>query len=202
MSKENANSKKEEILKAKQAQTPKTAPKEAKAETEKAKEPETVKETAAQKKVRLAAEKAAKAEAKKKEREDKAAKKKAEKELAKANKPPGVIASILEAVKATEGTKTPTTIEEVHSFLVARFPDRTPDSMMKTVKAQLGGKVQPTRMEKERKVVFEIGNVTEEVEEEVTVGEGDAARKEMVKKTIQTKVKTYLYKGEVMPDLN
>jgi len=38
--------------------------------------------------------------------------------------------------------------------LAERFPDRDKDAMLKTVKAQLGGKKSPCRMEKEKNVKF------------------------------------------------
>lgn len=155
---------------------------------------EQAKETPAEKKARVTKERAeakeakeqAKAEAKaeKAKEREKAKEAKAEaKAKAKANKPPGVIASILDAVKEA---KSPITQEEVLGFLQKRFPDRDTTSMLKTVRAQLGGKAQPTRMEKEKSVEFEITFVTKEVEDK----EGNVT-------TENTKIKKYLYVGEV-----
>jgi len=119
---------------------------------------EAVKETAADKKVRIAAEKAA-AKAEKTAARD--AKKAAKVEAAaekKANKKPGVIASILVCI---QNSKTPVSQAQILDYLVVTFPDREKDSMHKTVRAQLGGKSQPTRMEKEKGVEFTITAIEE-----------------------------------------
>lgn len=66
---------------------------------------------------------------------------------------PGIIASILEFISASKGIQIP----EIHKKLIARFADhRNPDAMMKTIKAQIAGKKRPCRMEKEKKVTFNI----------------------------------------------
>ncbi|MEA3420780.1 MAG: hypothetical protein U9Q97_03780, partial [Acidobacteriota bacterium] len=66
---------------------------------------------------------------------------------------PGVIASILEFIK---DSKEGITVLQIQEKLVARFADRKPEAMLKTVKAQVAGKKRPLRMEKEKKVTFEI----------------------------------------------
>lgn len=65
----------------------------------------------------------------------------------------GVIASILEFISAS---KKGITILEIHKGLIARFADRDEEAMLKTIKAQISGKKSPCRMEKEKKVTFEI----------------------------------------------
>ena len=159
-----------------------------KEENAKEQDAQTVKETAAEKKARIAAERKDAKEAKAKERAEAKAEKERLKAEAKANKPPGIIASILEFVKAS---KTPISQESIHVALVDRFPDKDPAGMMKTVKAQLGGKSQPTRMEKEKGVEFEITFV--QVEETIKGKDGEADQVQMV----DSKEKLYLYKGEV-----
>lgn len=153
------------------------------AEAQTTKAPKLNKEQIAEAKAK---EKAEKAEAKAKEKEDAKAKKEAE----KANKAPGVILSILLAIK---NAGKPVTEEEILSSLVASFPDRPTDSMNKTIKAQLGGKQQPTRMEKERGVIFKIEYLMQEVT--TKVGEGENAKE--VKEMVPSKTKTYSYVGEV-----
>lgn len=153
------------------------------------KEQETVKETATQKKARIAKEKADAKQKKADERKAKAEQKAKEKAEAKANKPPGVIASILEFVKTSEEK---INYEGILAKMQERFPERSSDSMMKTIKAQLGGKKQPTRMEKEKGVEFKIEMGTEQVTE--TVGEGDEAKE--VTKTVETKERFFTYVGE------
>ena len=68
----------------------------------------------------------------------------------------GIIASILEFI--TNAPKAGINIEEIGNQLAKRFPERNPTSMIKTVKAQIGGKKSPCRMEKEKKVKFKIVN--------------------------------------------
>ena len=65
---------------------------------------------------------------------------------------PGVIAYILEVITK----KGPISRERILDELAKKFPDRSKESMGKTVMAQIGGKKRPTRMEKERKVKFSI----------------------------------------------
>jgi hypothetical protein len=67
---------------------------------------------------------------------------------------PGVIASILEAIPK----KGSTTLEKIHEFLIARFPDRDKVAMKKTINAQLGGKKSPTRLEREKGVKLTISD--------------------------------------------
>jgi hypothetical protein len=63
----------------------------------------------------------------------------------------GVIKSILEFITESKGI----TILKIHEKLITRFPTRNSISMLKTIKAQIGGKKFPCRMEKEKKVVFQ-----------------------------------------------
>lgn len=106
-------------------------------------------ETAAEKKKREAAEKKAQKEADKKAAADK---KTEDKETASAEpKKPGIITSILEIITAAES---PVSEADILKGLVERFPDKESASMHKTIKAQLGGKNQPLRMETEKKVTF------------------------------------------------
>jgi hypothetical protein len=155
--------------------------------SEELKSAQEVKETATAKKARIAQEKAD-AKAEKVEAKAVKVKEKADaKALAKANKPAGVIASILEFVKES---KTPISQDSVLDALCDRFPTRDRTSMNKTVKAQLGGKAQPTRIEKEKKVVLVITYT--QVEETVKGKEGEADQVN----TVNGKEKLYLYKGE------
>ncbi|KAF0235692.1 MAG: hypothetical protein FD181_3322 [Prolixibacteraceae bacterium] len=62
----------------------------------------------------------------------------------------GVINSILNSICAK-----PKSQEEILSELVHLFPNRSPDSMMNTIKAQLGG-TNPLRMEKEKKIKIRV----------------------------------------------
>ena len=66
---------------------------------------------------------------------------------------PGVIASILEFI--TEAKKG-ISVTQIAEKLTERFPNKQADGMLKTVKAQIGGKKSPTRMEKEKGVKFTI----------------------------------------------
>lgn len=66
-------------------------------------------------------------------------------------KKPGVIASILEVIQTSE---TPVSEAKILEELVKRFPEKESASMHKTIKAQLGGKEQPLRMEGEKNVKF------------------------------------------------
>lgn len=66
---------------------------------------------------------------------------------------PGVIASILEFIQEA---KAGISVTQIAEKLAKRFPDKQADSMFKTVKAQIGGKKSPTRMEKEKGVKFAI----------------------------------------------
>lgn len=62
----------------------------------------------------------------------------------------GVIKSIMNIISSR-----PKSQEEILSELVNLFPNRSPDSMMNTIKAQLGG-TNPLRMEKEKKIKIKI----------------------------------------------
>ena len=110
----------------KSAETPQEEPKK-----------QTAKEKKAAEKAKKDAEKAAAA----KEKEEKSAE----------PKKPGVIASILEVIQNSE---TPVSETQILAELVKRFPDKESASMHKTIKAQLGGKEQPLRMEGEKNVKF------------------------------------------------
>ena len=79
-------------------------------------------------------------------------------------KKPGVIASILEVI---QNSKTPVSETQILAELVKRFPDKESASMHKTIKAQLGGKEQPLRMESEKNVKFAL-SITEAKEGEKT----------------------------------
>lgn len=115
-------------------------------------------ETAAAKKKREAAEKKA---------ADKVAKDAAKAATATAEpKKPGVIASILEVIT---NAKAPVSDADILAELVVRFPDRTAEAMLKTIKAQLGGKNQPLRMEDEKKVAFTLTNSKVEKEGDKSV---------------------------------
>lgn len=105
-----------------------------------------------------------KADAKAKEKADAKAAKDAEKAKAKAEKEaakeksteqkkPGVIASILEIIKTA---KEPVTELQITKQLAERFPDKAESSLGNTVKAQIGGKAQPLRMESEKNVTFKV----------------------------------------------
>jgi len=63
----------------------------------------------------------------------------------------GIIASIVEIIKAG-----PVTLAQIKEQLAERFPDRSPESMGGTVVAQCGGKQRPLRIERERKVTLKI----------------------------------------------
>lgn len=79
-----------------------------------------------------------------------ASKKKTEKTSAtKKQKTPGVIMSILEFVKSHG----PISEEKILSLLKRRFPDRNPESMGKTIKAQL-----PNRMSREKSINIKVDN--------------------------------------------
>jgi len=98
----------------------------------------------------------------KKAAEDAKAKEKADKEAAKnAEKKPGVIQTILLAIAESDK---PVTQEDIVSRLKADFPDKTPDSMLNTVKAQIGSKTRPLRMEQEKGVTFTIVDEVKAVE--------------------------------------
>lgn len=107
---------------------------------------QTKEEIAASKKAEKEAEKAKKIAEKEAEKAKKAAEKDKPKGL-------GVIASILEIIKQAEE---PISQEQIANELAKRFPHKMLPSMKKTIKAQIGSKNQPTRMEQEKKVKFVI----------------------------------------------
>ena len=94
----------------------------------------------------------------------KTAKKPAEEKKPAEPKKPGVIASILEVI---QNSKTHVSETQILAELVKRFPDKESASMHKTIKAQLGGKEQPLRMESEKNVKFAL-SFTEAKEGEKT----------------------------------
>jgi len=96
-----------------------------------------------------AKEKPAKAAKAKAEKPAKPAKEK--KEKPQKEKGIGVIASILEIIKENQ----PINKETVVKKLAKLFPDREEKSLRATVNAQIGGK-SPTRMEKEKKIIFKM----------------------------------------------
>lgn len=63
----------------------------------------------------------------------------------------GVIATIFTSI-----TTKPISEAEILENLAAKFPEKSKDSMSKTVKVQICGKARPLRMEKEKKVTFNI----------------------------------------------
>jgi len=65
----------------------------------------------------------------------------------------GVISNIQEIISTSEK---PVTINEIFIELQKRFPEKVGDSMLKTVKAQIGGSKQPCRMEREKSIVFNV----------------------------------------------
>lgn len=69
----------------------------------------------------------------------------------KKEKEPGVIKTILNLIKSGEVTE-----EMIINSLVVKFPQKAKESMSKTVRAQLGGKLRPVRMEKENNITFKI----------------------------------------------
>lgn len=82
-----------------------------------------------------------------KEKEETEEKEKPEKKE-KEKKKPGVILTILGTIKDAG----PVNMDEILEKLKETFPERKPESMMKTIKAQIGGKKRPFRLEKEREV--------------------------------------------------
>lgn len=68
-------------------------------------------------------------------------------------KRPGVIRSILDII--TKSDK-PVTQAQILAKLVIDFPKREEKSMTNTIKAQIGGKMRPMRMEREKMVIFNI----------------------------------------------
>jgi len=74
--------------------------------------------------------------------------------IAKADKGPGVIASILAIITS----KGPIDQDGILGELKSMFPDRDAVKMKKTIYAQIGGKAQPTRMEKEKGVTFVVSD--------------------------------------------
>jgi hypothetical protein len=91
-----------------------------------------------------------------KEKTEKPAKTEKKEKTAKIAKPvkekgPGVILSILEIIRENQ----PISKEDIAKKLAKRFPDREEKSLCATINAQIGGK-SPTRMEKEKNIVFKM----------------------------------------------
>ncbi len=89
---------------------------------------------------------------------------------AKPNTPkgPGVIATILECIQNAKKGKDGVTFEQILATLVKKVKGREKDSMNATIKAQIGSSKRPLRMEREKKVTFEV------VEVEVNKGKKNA----------------------------
>lgn len=102
--------------------------------------------------------KADKAEAAAKAKADKAA-------VATEPKKPGVIASILDVIAKSA---TPVSEDQIVESLAVLFPEKEKNSMRNTVRAQIGGKTQPVRMETEKKVTFAITEVAGKEGEKAT----------------------------------
>jgi len=68
-------------------------------------------------------------------------------------KRPGVIKTILDVITSAPE---PITQKSILEKLKIEFPNRDEKSMTNTIKAQIGGKKRPLRMEREKLVVFEI----------------------------------------------
>lgn len=77
--------------------------------------------------------------------------KKAEEQAKK--KRPGVIASILNFISSSDK---PVNQSQILAHLKTEFPNREEKSMLNTIKAQIGGKKRPLRMEREKRVIFNI----------------------------------------------
>lgn len=80
-------------------------------------------------------------------------------------KKPGVIASILDVITKSA---TPVNEEQIVTELAVLFPEKERNSMRNTVRAQIGGKTQPVRMETEKKVTFVITEVAGKEGEKAT----------------------------------
>jgi len=80
-------------------------------------------------------------------------------------KKPGVIASILDVIAKST---TPVNEEQIVTELAVLFPEKEKNSMRNTVRAQIGGKTQPVRMETEKKVTFVITEVAGKEGEKAT----------------------------------
>ena len=76
----------------------------------------------------------------------KKAEKLSKKEQRQRAKGPGVIASIVEYLQAATATK-PITKDKMCARLAKRFPERSPDAMMKTINCQV-----PTRIVNEKQI--------------------------------------------------
>jgi len=72
---------------------------------------------------------------------------------AEVSKRPGVIRSILEIIETSEK---PVNETQILAELQTRFPDRAAEGMTKTIKAQIGGRKRPLRMELEKKVAIDV----------------------------------------------
>ena len=68
-------------------------------------------------------------------------------------KKPGVIARILSVIAES---KKPVTQSQILEVLKAEFPKREEKSMLNTIKAQIGGKKRPLRMEREKRVILSV----------------------------------------------
>lgn len=74
-------------------------------------------------------------------------------------KGPGVIATIYESIENSKKGKDGITFEQILTTLVKKIKGREKDSMNATIKAQIGSSKRPLRMEREKKVTFEVVEV-------------------------------------------
>jgi len=72
-------------------------------------------------------------------------------------KKPGVIQTIFNTIEKADK---PVSEAQILAVLRKAFPEREVTAMTRTIKCQIGAKKQPTRMERERKVKFIIGENT------------------------------------------
>ena len=91
---------------------------------------------------------------KKQEAENKAKSEAKAKALAEKKKP-GVIKTIHSILESASKSK-PVTQEQIIAKLVEEFPKREEKSMRNTIKAQIGGKKRPLRMEREKHIILNI----------------------------------------------
>ena len=77
----------------------------------------------------------------------------------KTPKGPGVISTILECIENAKKGKDGVTFEQILSTLVKKVKGREKDSMNATIKAQIGSSKRPLRMEREKKITFEVVDV-------------------------------------------
>lgn len=81
-------------------------------------------------------------------------KKPVKKKAAKKSKGPGVIQTIFDCITKAKGDGV--SEEDILKHLVKTFKEKSKDSMANTIKAQIGTKKSPCRMEREKDVKFKI----------------------------------------------